>query len=297
MKMADYKSWTVAQLKNEITDKDDFFLSAGCNLSSARKSKLIEYLEQKNGISKKIKRSSSETNLSDLVKFEPRNPNPPKVDKNFIPDPNKLEKIRESIPQPEPQVRDTSMISEDLKVELDEDDIHKLSNILDPQVEVARPDYLYNETSEVKCKKYCELYPQLKPILNSPDFKSSEEKLKYVEQYINSTRTNMNILDYFFIGTTYVERNSTVNNYLKLKGYTALLNKRRNELESYIEELKIKYMDDYGEYLSMPVEARIALIFAETAITVHMTNSQKNLEDEVRKQSATQQKSHPPVMK
>jgi hypothetical protein len=106
----------------------------------------------------------------------------------------------------------------------------------------------------------------------------------------------MNILDYLFIATTYVERNKQVNNYIKLRGYTGILNRRRSELESYIEELKIKYMDDYGEYLNMPVEARIALIFAETAITVHMTNTQKDIEEEVKRQPRDQQKVQPPTM-
>jgi hypothetical protein len=294
--MIDYNSWTVAQLKTEITDKEDFFLKSGCNLSSARKNKLVEYLNQKNGISPKIKKSSSETDLTDLVRFKPQNPNPPKVDKNFIPDPSKLEKIRETIPPPELPVRDTSFVTDQMKATLDEEDINKLSNILDPTSETVNLEYVYNENAEVKCKKYCELYPQIKPILNSPDFKSSEEKLKYVEQYINSTRTNMNILDYLFIATTYVERNKQVNNYIKLRGYTGILNRRRSELESYIEELKIKYMDDYGEYLNMPVEARIALIFAETAITVHMTNTQKDIEEEVKRQPRDQQKVQPPTM-
>lgn len=281
----DYNLLKVPELRELITDKEDFVSVIGVSLSSARKSKLVEYLQKKNGtytehVGPKLPRASSETDLSKLLTNKPFNPAPPKVDKNFVPDTSKLEKIRENIPQPEPKTP-TIQLDDEVIRDLDDEDVHKLNNIISGEETFEAPSYVYNETSEVKCKKYAELYPNIKPILSSPDFKSSDEKLKYIEGYLNSTRMNANLTNYLFMATTYIERNNAVNQYIKLKGYTKRLATRRNELETYIEELKIKYMDEVGQYLEMPVEARIGLLFAETALTVHMENNQNEMKQQV----------------
>ena len=277
----EYSSFTVAQLKDKISDKDDFNTVMGCSLSSARKAKLVEYLNKKDGnttSTTSLPKSPSEPDLSKYISNKPFDPTPPKLDKTFVPDQVKLEKIRDTIPQPpEPQL---PQLDQELTRDLDDDDVHKLGNILSDEV-TESVGYTYDETCETKCKKYATLYPNIKPILSSPDFKSSEEKLKYIEQYLNSTRMNANITNYLFIGSTFIERNEAVNKYIKLKGYTKQLAMRRTELETYIEELKIKYMDEVGQYLDMPVEARIGLLFAETALTVHLTNSQNQLKTEL----------------
>jgi hypothetical protein len=275
--MEDYEAMKVGELRKLITDKDDFKNKMGSTPSSASKIKLVNYL---NGnyispeVTPKLRKSPSESDLSKLIVNRPFDPNPPKLDKNFIPDNQKLEKIRETIPQPEVK---SEVVPEELVDGLDEDDVHKLGNLLSTEEVNEAPSYVFNETSELKCKKYLELYPNLKPIISSPEFKSSDEKLKYVEAYLNSTRMNANLTNYLFMATTYIERNPTVNNYIKLRGYTKQLSTRRQELETYIEELKIKYMDEVGQYLEMPVEARLGLLFAETALQVHMENSQADI--------------------
>ena len=281
MSVKDYNLQKVSELKDLIADKEDFTNVMGMSLSSARKPKLVEYLQRKDGIlpqTPTLAKSPSEPDLSKYLTNKSYDPSPPKLDKNFIPDPIKLEKIRESLPEqptpPQPQLDPT------LTEGLDEDDVHKLGNLLNSEV-VESVDYVYEELCEVQCKKYAALYSNLKPILASPEFKSSREKLQYVESYLNSTRMNANLTNYLFMATTFVERNESVNKFIKLKGYTAQLNNRRKELEMYIEELKIKYMDEVGQYLSMPVEARLALIFAESAITVHLENKTNDLKKEL----------------
>lgn len=285
----DYNACTIAQLKDKITDKDDFVAVMGISLSSARKAKLVEYFQKKDGVtptSTSLTKSPSEPDLARYISNKPFDPTPPKLDKNFVPDSTKLEKIRESLPQPPEPTH--HVLDQELTRDLDDDDVHKLGNILSD--EVTEMGYIYDETSETKCKKYANLYPNIKPILSSSDFKSSEEKLKYVEQYLNSTRMNANITNYLFIGSTMLERNESVNKYIKLKGYTKQLAQRRNELEMYIEELKIKYMDEVGQYLDMPVEARIGLLFAETALTVHLTNSENQLKAEIQMKNQVNKK-------
>ena len=281
MSVKDYNLQKVSELKDLITDKEDFTNVMGMSLSSARKPKLVEYLQRKDGIlpqTPTLAKSPSEPDLSKYLTNKSFDPSPPKLDKNFIPDPIKLEKIRESLPEqptpPQPQLDPT------LTEGLDEDDVHKLGNLLNSEV-VESVDYVYEELYEVQCKKYAALYPNLKPIIASPEFKSSHEKLQYVESYLNSTRMNANLTNYMFMATTFIERNESVNKFIKLKGYTAQLNNRRKELEMYIEELKIKYMDEVGQYLSMPVEARLALLFAETALTVHLENKTNDLKKEL----------------
>ena len=281
----DYNTCTVAQLKDKITDKDDFLAVMGISMSSARKAKLVEYLNKRDGVTQPtqtLTKSPSEPDLARYISNKPFDPTPPKLDKTFVPDTTKLDKIRETLPQPEPT--QLPQLDQELTRDLDDDDVHKLGNILSDEV-TDSPSYTYDETCETKCKKYATLYPNIKPILSSPEFKSSEEKLKYVEQYLNSTRMNANITNYLFIGSTMLERNESVNKYIKLKGYTKQLAMRRNELETYIEELKIKYMDEVGQYLDMPVEARIGLLFAETALTVHLTNSENQLKAELQMKS------------
>ncbi len=298
--MTDYESMKVGELRKLITDKDDFKDKMGTTMSSASKLKLVNYL---NGVFKegpKLRKSPSESDLSKLITNKPFDPNPPKVDKQFVPDPTKLSKIREELPQPEQKVVDE--VPEELAVDLDDDDVHKLSNILSDEPVVESPSYIYNEAAEVKCKKYLNLFSNLKPIVNSPDFKSSEEKLRYVQHYIDSTRMNANLTSWLFGATTYMERSPSVNKYIKLRGYTTQLAKRKDELETYIEELKIKYMDEIGEYLTMPVEARIALVFAETAYMVHTQNSAIELQNEIamkmqQNHQNSQNVDRPPTMK
>lgn len=294
--MTDYESMKVGDLRKMITDKDDFKNKMGTTASSASKVKLVNYL---NGVyaapdpEPKIIKSPSEPDLAKYITNKPFDPTPPKLDKTFVPDTSKLTKIRESIPQPQVELK-SEVVPQELVEGLDEEDVHKLGNLLSDEEVVESPSYVFNETAEVKCKKYLELYPTLKPIMSSPDFKSSEEKLKYVESYLNSTRMNANLTNYLFMATTYVERNPTVNQYIKLKGYTRQLSSRRDELEKYIEELKIKYMDEVGQYLEMPVEARLALLFAETALTVHMENARIEQHNAV---VNNVQRDKPPVMK
>jgi len=292
--MTNYSAMKVCELKELITDKEDFNSLMGVPISSARKNRLVEYLEHKNGKPKQsLAKSPSEPDLAKYMVNKPFDPAPPKIDKNFIPDTGKLEKIRESLPKQEVKVEEKPILDDEVTRDLDDDDVHHLSNILDGEVVHESPSYEYNECAEAKCKKYAELYPNIKPIMSSTDFKSSEEKCKYIEAYLNSTRMNANLTNYLFMATTYAERSETVNNYIKLRGYTARLAQRRNELETYIEELKIKYMDEVGQYLEMPVEARIGLLFAETAVIVHMENNKKELEVKVN----TTQTRQPPVMK
>lgn len=277
--MTHYESMKVSELKSLISNKEDFANNMGISLSSARKNKLIEYLKTKDGdiVQEKpikLRRANSETDLSSVIINKPFNPTPPKVDKQFIPDPAKLEKIREAISEP---VDEQKPIDEEVIQGLDEEDSTKITNIINND----QPSYIYDEVSETKCKKYGELYPTIKPILSSSDFKSSKEKLKYIENYIDSTRMNANFTNYIFALTTMAERNQTVNQYVKLRGYTKQLATRRAELETYVEELKIKYMDEVGQYLSMPVEVRIGLIFAETAYQVHLENTQIELHNKI----------------
>lgn len=296
--MEDYESMKVGELRKLITEKDDFKEKMGSTVSSASKIKLVNYLSGNftvPEVTPKLRKSPSESDLSKLITNKPFDPNPPKLDKNFIPDSQKLEKIRETIPQPEVK---SEVVPEELVDGLDKDDVHKLGNLLSTDEVTEAPSYIFDETSELKCKKYLELYPNLKPIISSPEFKSSEEKLKYVETYLNSTRMNANLTNYLFMATTYMERNSTVNQYIKLRGYTKQLSTRRQELETYIEELKIKYMDEVGQYLEMPVEARLALLFAETALQVHMENTRVEQHNSaISQQTAPQhEKVEPPTM-
>lgn len=294
--MTDYESLKVGELRKLITDKDDFKEKMGVTMTSASKLKLVNYL---NGVFTEkptLRKSPSESDLSKFITNKSFDPQPPKVDKHFVPDQVKLNKIRDELPQPKQQHSDE--VPDDLAIDLDDEDVHKLSNILSDEPIVEQPSYVYNEVAETKCKRYLELFKNLAPIMNSPDFKSSEEKLRYVQHYIDSTRMNANLTNWIFGATTYLERSQSVNKYIKLKGYTRQLAARKVELETYIEEIKIKYMDEIGEYLTMPVEARLALVFAEAAYAVHMQNSAIEQQNElIHKMQTSQNITTPPVMK
>ena len=238
--MSDFASMLVTDLREAITDKDDFKAKMGKTVSSARKSELVAYLsgEYTPAPSKAVQvkprriiRSNSETNLVDVLDNRPINSAPPKLDKNYEVDPSKLDKIREELPKaaspPEREVPD------ELCTGLDDDDRHMLGNILCGEVQES-PGYEYHETSEIKCKKYAEIYPNIKPILSSPDFKSSREKLLYVEQHLASTRSALDITEMVYMATSFVESNKQVNNYLKLRGYTKKLKEQEVALRNYI---------------------------------------------------------------
>lgn len=308
-----YEKKTVAELKNLISPTL-YYEKTGERMSKAKKQELIYYLEKygEDGQSKKdVTTDKSESSSSkddlyiqqlfeeqkkeklikqtepDLEKILTSKPQITKIPKleDFKPDETKLQQIREEINLPEPEQEN---IIEEKKIEiseeeeqiLDEDDKNQLRKIIDnshDQNQEKKNNYKYNQLAENKMHRYCQLYPTLKPILSSTDFKSSEEKLKYMEYIIDSTKFNCNITNLIFATTSYVERNDTINKYVKLRGYTKTLAQRKQELEQLIEELKIKYAEDVGEYLAWPAEARLALLFAQTALDVHLINSQKGL--------------------
>lgn len=213
-----------------------------------------------------------------------------KVSKLSDPDPEKLQKIRDKIPKvvdtPVEIITKKEIVVENVH-DLDDEDLELLNEIVtgdEPTPEGSGPattttttettvhEYIYDETNEVKCDKLSQLYPQLKEINKSDKFKSSAEKYMYLESFINRNKSCANITNYFFMVSTYIESNEIVNNYVKLEGYTNQLLKRKTEIELLIEEMKIKYMDEIGECLDMPCEARLAMVFMETALATHMTN-------------------------
>lgn len=285
--MADYEVMKVGELRKLITNKDDFAEKMGTPPSSATKIKLVNYLNgHYNDAPPKLMKSPSETNLADVINNRTFDPNPPKLPKEYAPDQNKLEEIRKSMPQPEPKSQKVD-VPEELVGDLDDEDVHKLSNLLSDEVCEETPSYIFNESAEIKCRRYVERFPNLKPIAASPEFKSSEEKLRYIQQHMDSTRMNANMTNWLFTVTTMMERNSTVNNYVKLKGYTKKLKDREQELEACIDEIKIKYMDEFGQYLTMPVEARLALIFFESAYATHLENKKVEAHNAIVSQQAS----------
>lgn len=291
--MTDYNSLTVKDLRALITDKDDFTKKMFVGAGVARKGVMVDYLngrfkvdEVKNGAptmpDQPIKRSNSLSDMQSYVQNKPMNPSPPKVDKNFMPDPSKLEKIRESLPQPEEKQVNID-IPEELKDGLDDSEVHELGNLLSGEASGEAPGYEYDEISEAKCKRYVALHKQLKPLVESTAFKSSKEKLLYVQQYIDSTRMSANLTNWFFRFTEIAEKNKTVNGYVKLRGYTRRLAQRRVEIDTYVEEIKIKYMDELGGYMQMPVEAQLGLLLLETVYDTHRENSADELREQIQK--------------
>lgn len=279
--MSSYDHYTVPELKKLIIDRDDFREKTGSLLSSAKRKQIVDYLAKMTGMdpghapeprSLPENRPIAEPKHTPLqLDNKPFNPDPPRVDKSFVPDAAKLEEIRKTIVEPEPAKIN---LEPELTEGLDKEGIIDLNKIINnTESSQNEPDYTYEESAEIKIRKYVELYPNLKPITSSPDFKSSTEKLAYIEHYLNSTRMNANVTNWLFMATTALERNDKVNEYIKLKGYTRALNTRKHEIETYIEELKIKYMDEVGSMLEMPVEARLGLVFAEVALSVHISNS------------------------
>lgn len=288
---------TVVELKKLISPKK-YFKKTGDRISRAKKQNLIDYLNQ-NGEDKQEKSESEsksksnifdektshdgylnnlfdeksvekpkvvETCYSEVLTNKQQVLKPPKLD-NFQPDPDKLQKIREKLPPKE----EAEPIELSEEKSLDEDDKDHLRKIIGCEIE---SNYEYHELSEIKMKKYVQIYPTLKPILSSTDFKNSKEKLEYMEYMINSTKFNANITDLLFTTTSYIERNQFIGQYVNLRGYTKTLAQRKQEIELLIEELKIKHMEDVGEYLAWPVEARLALLLAQTALNVHLVNEE-----------------------
>lgn len=221
--------------------------------------------------SRTIARRNSIPDLSTILVNQRFDLQPPRI-KDFKPNTAKLEKIRESLPKPE--CEQEVQLDADETADLDDEDVEVLKGIVGDEVH-EKPAYEVNEMAEFKIQAYVRLYPNLKPIVSSPDFASSQEKLAYLESYLNSSRFNVNLVNGIFGITTAIERNDFVGQYVKLRGYTKTLAQRRTELETMIEELKIKYMDEIGELLTLPIEARIALFFAQTALDTHLINAQR----------------------
>ena len=251
--------------------------------------------EYKNFIGKYL----SKSNKSDVKRFlnslnTPNKSRVPKIN-NFTPDPEKLSVIRERV--------DTSRVVDDSNVEIthmpealknlpdyDLEDKEVLMDIIGDNTaatenigsnnndsfffeqQTEERDYEFVESFEIKCSRLADLYPQMRNIANSKDFEGSQEKYIYMETHINRHKSNSNLSNYFFMLSAYIESNEIVNNYVKLEGYTNQLLKRKQEIELCLEELKIKYMDEIGDMLDMPVEARLAMVFLETALATHMMN-------------------------
>lgn len=296
--MSSLKNYTRDQLRSLVSDPDDFLAKMNVPHTKALKPVLLDYFKDvedaksksydsyepvysssnDSEISQQNKRpvhriSNDTVDLRTVLRNEPVDIQPPKLPKDFHPDPAKLERIRESIPEPESETP-AAVLDDDERQDLDAEDEKNLRNIIgsaDPPLQ----RYKVDENCEVKIAKYARLYPNLKPIVNSNDFASSREKLVYIESFLDSAGMNMNICNAIFQLTTVVERNEYVGRYVKLRGYTRALSNRRRELETMIEELKIKYSDEVGQYLSMPIEARLGLFFAQTALDIHMINSQE----------------------
>jgi len=275
------------------------------NIEKATQVEMRKYVKA-NGLTKEFKNSmgtyiskSTKPQLKEFLSTFNNKPLIGKVSKLGDPDPEKLEKIRQNIPsKPKPVeiIEETTIpvkkpITVNNDFEIDNDDLEFLNDIVDNDSLFTAPTestktnndtptetttithtYIYDETNEVKCDKLAQLYPQLKEINKSDKFKSSEEKYLYLEQFINRNKSCANITHYFFMVSSYMESNKIVNNYVRLEGYTNQLLKRKAEIETLIEEIKIKYMDEIGEMLDMPCEARLGMVFLETALATHMSN-------------------------
>lgn len=292
--MPEYKNYTRDQLRNFITDPDDFLQKMGVPHTKALKPVLIKYLDgqkqtenydshdslndenstssSKNSSVRRIPIDNS-PDMSAILTNKSYDINPPKLSREFTPDEKLLTQIRESNP-PEPS--EPQVINEeiDADVELDGEDKEMLKNLVGEEPKELRR-YITDESSEIKIKRYCDLYPNLRPIAKSPEFASSREKLQYIQRFLDSSRMNVNITNGIFSLTSVIEQNSYVNKYVKLRGYTTALARRREEIEKMIEELKIKYSDEVGGLIEMPIEARLALLFAQTALDIHIINVQK----------------------
>lgn len=196
---------------------------------------------------------------------------------------------REEAATPTPPVAREAPLIENV-YGLDQDDFEMLNNIVkEEQKDVpianlpARAGepadreeenlvYQFDETNEEKCTMLVALYPNLKDLSKSDKFAGSVEKYQYLESFLNRNKSCGNIGNYFMMCANWLEGNEIVNDYVKLKGYCDQLRERKVEMDMLIEEIKIKYLEEIGDWLDMPCEARLAMLFAETALATHMAN-------------------------
>lgn len=262
----------VRELRKYIKDNnliEEFNNTSGTYISKANKKTLQNFYDKYN-------KSDNILTIKEIPKI-----------KNHIPDDERLKEIRNNLIDSTPPPPETPQIIENNQIEYEQDEkdllneilqeepvkIETVDNITEEPIEPEyKKDYIFSENEEIKISRYIELYPNLKELAKNNNFNSSEEKLLYIEQYINRSKAGTNLTNYLFMVTSYLESNKIVNDYVKLEGYTQELLKRKVEIEECIEEIKIKYMDEIGDMLDLPPEARLGLLMLETALSVHMKN-------------------------
>lgn len=292
----DYNSLKLTELK-ELINREHFFNIMGKTLNKAKKAELVKYLNENQNTVKNIENvPKTQMEVSkEIVSYDPCPRKPLRID-NFKPNDHVLNQIRSELNESKSLDRmthghdnkhnkKTGEAAVSAQIEIVE--IHdkktggaavsahglspELKEILDDNdPEDDRDDsdlsqeeeYNHDAKYEEKVAMYTRAFPDLKKVANG-EYKSSKEKYYYVQDHMNKTQSQKNVMKWILTLANITERSEYINRYIKIKGLSRNIGKRQTELNDLITELKIKHYETVGHYLDQGPETRLAITLGE----------------------------------
>jgi hypothetical protein len=155
------------------------------------------------------------------------------------------------------------------------------------KIEVKQPKneeyYLLDEACEKKINLYISKFPVIQKRIESGEFRSSKEKLEFIEKIMAGSSTNEMFKMAFITGIGSLENAPIISRFLELEGFSNTLMERKSTIDDLIDELLIKYADDFDKYTALGPEYRLALVLVCAIYATHTGNKYKKRADAANK--------------
>ena len=135
--------------------------------------------------------------------------------------------------------------------------------------------YKKNDEAEKKINLYLGKFPNIDEECKALTFKSSDDKLAYIQGRLG-TRTSNDIIKHTFMRVLgSVEYMPYIDEYVYLDGFGEAINEQRDTIGSIIDEIMCEYGDDLDAFTNLKPEYRLMLVILGTVYSTHTSNIPK----------------------
>jgi len=132
--------------------------------------------------------------------------------------------------------------------------------------------YKKNDEAEKKINLYFSRFPNISEECKDLTFKSSDEKLTYIQSRLGTKGANDIMKDTFMRVLQAAEHMPYIDEYVYLDGFGDAIHQQRDTIGSLIDEIMCAYADDMEGFMNLAPEYRLGLVVLGTAFSVHNAN-------------------------